>query len=188
MIIGARIFYIMENANYYINNIPEMVMLQRGGLSWYGGLMLGSICGILYLIKKNLSVYKILDLVIPFVALGQAIGRIGCLLNGCCFGKVSRFGIYFDAHKSVLIPTQVYSSLALILIFIALRLLQARPHKDGVVFFAYLLLYSIKRFFIEFWRADNELIFLGMTLFQIISIAIFLLSFLKLISIQKIKK
>lgn len=186
-IIGARILYIAENLNYYLGNPLEIIMLQRGGLSWFGGLLFSLVCGIAYLKKKNLPVYKILDLISPFVALAQGIGRVGCLLNGCCFGKVSKSGIYFAAHNSILIPTQIYSSLLLIFIFIILRLLQDRPHKEGEIFFVYLLLYSLKRFFIEFWRADSEAIFLGLTLFQIISVIIFCLSFLKLLLIKKSK-
>jgi len=186
-IIGARILYIIENLSYYLKNPLETIMLQRGGLSWFGGLLFGLGSAIIYLKKRNLSVYKILDLIIPFVALAQAIGRVGCLLNGCCFGRVSKFGIYFAVYNSILIPTQIYSSLLLIFIFIILRFLQDRPHKEGKIFFVYLLFYSIKRFFIEFWRADNETIILRLTLFQIISIVIFCLSFLKLLLISKSK-
>lgn len=186
-VIGARIFYVVENINYYFKTPLEIIMLQRGGLSWFGGLLLGSISGIIYLRKKKFAIFRTLDLLIPYVALGQAIGRIGCLLNGCCFGKASRFGIYFSVYKVILIPTQVYSSLALVAIFIILRLLQRRPQPAGKIFFIYLLLYSIKRFIIEFWRADNAVIFFGLTFFQLISIAIFCFAFLKLLSTKLIK-
>ena len=187
-IVGARLFYIIENAAYYAKEPAEIFMLQHGGLSWFGGLLSGVFVGVIYLKKKNLAVYKTLDLIVPFLAFAQAIGRVGCLLNGCCFGKASEFGIYFAIHKSILIPTQIYSSLALIFIFIFLRFLQERPHREGTVFFTYLLLYSLKRFVIEFWRADNEIILLGMTLFQVISIVIFCLSVFKLSAIIKSKK
>jgi len=186
-IIGARLLYVIENAGYYLNNPLEIIMLQRGGLSWFGGLILGIFCAALYLKKRNLAAYKILDCIVPFVALGQAIGRVGCFLNGCCFGKISKFGIYFKKYNSILIPTQIYSALILILIFIILRFLQDKPHKEGKIFFTYLVLYSTKRFFIEFWRADNEIIFLGLTLFQVISIVVFCLSFLKLLLMRKSK-
>jgi phosphatidylglycerol---prolipoprotein diacylglyceryl transferase len=184
-VIGARILYVVENAAYYLKNPIEMIMLAHGGLSWFGGLILSVICGMVYLSRKGLPIYRVLDLISPFVALGQAIGRIGCLLNGCCYGKVSSFGIYFKSQEATLIPTQLYSSLALIFIFIILRALQDRPHKQGEIFFMYLLLYSIKRFFIEFWRADNEIIWFGLTLFQFISILIFCLAVFKLVSIKK---
>jgi len=187
-VIGARLFYIFENLSYYIRNPVEVIMLQKGGLSWFGGLIFGSLCALVYIKRKKLSVYRILDLIVPYLAFAQAIGRFGCLLNGCCFGKTSRFGIYFAVHKAVLIPTQLYSSLALLLIFLILRFFQARPHKEGQIFFLYLLLYSTKRFVIEFWRADNPVVFTGLTFFQILSIGLFFISCLKLISIYRSNK
>lgn len=185
-IIGARLFYIFMNSGYYLKNPLEIPMLQYGGLVWFGGLFLGTLSGMLYLKKVNLPVSKMADLLVPFIALGQAIGRIGCFLNGCCFGKVSlHFGLYNDILKPPLIPTQIYSSFFLVVIFIILRFLQERRHKDGEIFCAYLLLYSTKRFFMEFWRGDTEPIFWGLTLFQVISIAIFCLAFLKFLAIKK---
>jgi len=186
-IFGARIFYITQNISYYLKNPLEIVMLQRGGLSWFGGLILGTTAAITYLKNKQLPIYKTLDLLVPFLALAQAIGRIGCLLNGCCFGRPSSFGLYFAVHGAVLIPTQVYSSLILICIFSILRFLQDRPHRAGEIFYAYLLLYSLKRFLIEFWRADNPVIIFGFTLFQIFSIAIFSIALIKLFLIKRSK-
>ncbi|MFA5286964.1 MAG: prolipoprotein diacylglyceryl transferase [Candidatus Omnitrophota bacterium] len=173
-IIGARIFYVIENLGFYLKEPLEIIMLSHGGMSWFGGLILGSISGIIYLKRKKMGVYKVLDLIIPFLALGQSIGRIGCFLNGCCFGK-----------EFVQIPVQVISSFLLLLIFIILRFLQSKPYKAGQIFYAYLFLYSIKRFFIEFWRADNKIIFFDLTLFQLISILIFIFSTLKLVIILK---
>lgn len=186
-LIGARIFYVITNLKYYLKNPLEIIMLQHGGLAWFGGLILGTASGIAYVKNKNLPLYKILDLMSPFVALGQAIGRIGCLLNGCCFGKASQFGFYFPVHEQILIPTQAYSSLILIFIFITLRILQERPHRPGEIFFLYLLFYSIKRFVIEFWRADNPHIIFDLTLFQVLSILLFFLAVIKLILIKKTK-
>lgn len=134
-VIGARIFYVIQNFNYFFENPYEIIMLQHGGLSWFGGLILGVFSAILYIRSKKLSIYKVFDLVIPFVALAQAIGRVGCLLNGCCYGKVSeKFGIYFEVHNASLLPTQIYSSLLLVLIYIILRFLQDRPHRVGQIF------------------------------------------------------
>lgn len=186
-ILGARLFYVIENLDYYMKNPLDIVMLQHGGLSWFGGLALGSFSGFVYLKISKLPVYKMLDLIVPFVALAQGIGRIGCLLNGCCFGKISKFGIYFKLHGEVLIPTQLYSSLTLIFIFIVLRFFQARPHKKGEIYFLYLILYALKRFFIEFWRADSKITSLGLTSFQIISIAVFSFAAIKLFLLKKSK-
>lgn len=184
-VIGARIFYVIENFGYYRKNPLEIIMLQQGGLSWFGGLILGAFFSFAYLRNKKLPAYKVLDLISPYLALAGAIGRIGCFLNGCCYGEIADFGIYFPAHGNILIPTQLYSSLALLAIFIILRILQERAHKDGQIFYAYLFLYSIKRFLIEFWRADNPAIFYGLTLFQLACIIIIILAIAKLTQINK---
>lgn len=176
-LIGARLFYVIENMRYYAGNPFEIVMLSRGGLSWFGGLIAGIISGSVYLKKKKLAFYKIADLVVPFVALAQSIGRLGCFLNGCCFGEI----------LAISMPTQVYSSLVLLIIFVLLRSLQERPYKEGSLFFLYLLLYSAKRFSVEFWRQDNPAILYGLTLFQALSILVFALALLKLIIIHKTK-
>ena len=185
-IIGSRLLYVIENLTYYLKNPLEIIMFQHGGLSWFGGIFLGSLFAFWYLNNVKLPVYKTLDLVIPFVALGQAIGRIGCLLNGCCYGKPSMvYGLYFPSLDARLIPTQLYSSLVMLIIFAFLRRMQVEPHKQGQILFSYFLLYAAKRFTIEFWRADNPVIAYGLTLFQYISIGIFIISIWQLAVIAK---
>jgi phosphatidylglycerol---prolipoprotein diacylglyceryl transferase len=185
---GSRLFYVVENSGYYLKAPLEIFMLQRGGLSWFGGFISGSLFAVAYSRAKGLSAYKTLDLIAPFLALAQSIGRVGCFLNGCCFGKESVFGVYFPVHDKVLIPTQVYSSLILLCIFLFLRFRQGLKHKDGAIFFTYLLLYSLQRFFIEFWRADNPVVFFGLTLFQLLSILAFVISLIQLVNIRAGKK
>jgi len=187
-IIGARVFYVLNNLGSYLRNPLEMVMLQHGGLAWFGGVIFGALAAILFIKKKKLGLFRILDLLVPFIALGQAIGRIGCLLNGCCFGRVSTFGIYFKVFDQVLIPTQLYSSLLLLLIFFVLRFMQDRKHLPGQILCAYLFLYSIKRFFIEYLRNDTPRIFYGLTIFQFLSLAMFTISLLISIKISYDKK
>jgi len=185
-ILGARILYIILNIKFYLNNPVQIIMFNRGGLIWYGGFIAGSLSCIVYLKYKGLDVHKICDLVIPYVALGQAIGRIGCFLNGCCYGKENlRFGLYFPSHDATLIPTQLYSSLALLAIYIILRIIQAQAHRRGLIFYLYILLYSLWRFFIEFFRGDSRIFILNLSIFQIISIALFILSVAMLIKINK---
>ncbi|MCM8762760.1 MAG: prolipoprotein diacylglyceryl transferase [Candidatus Omnitrophica bacterium] len=184
-IIGARILYVLENLNFYLKNPLEIIILQHGGLSWFGGLALASIFGIRYLRKKQLAIYGILDLLVPYLALAQSIGRIGCFLNGCCYGRESIWGVYFPVHNKVLLPTQIYSSLILLLIFIILRLLSSKSLPGGFIFYTYLILYSVKRFFIEFLRADNRPFIWGLSLFQIICLFLFIFSLIKLFSLRK---
>lgn len=182
---GARIFYILMNLNFFLSNPREIIMLQHGGLAWFGGLIAGCASGLIYLKIKKLSILKVLDLIVPFLALAQSIGRIGCLLNGCCYGRHSAFGVYFPVHDAILIPTQAYSSLLLLIIFVILRFLQARPHSRGAIFFAYLLLYGAKRFLIEFLRDDSSHMFLGLTIFQVLSAIVFFIGLAGLLLIKK---
>ncbi len=175
-IIGSRVFYVLMNAGFYLQYPLEMIMLQHGGMAWFGGLIFGSSAAVLLIKKYKMNLLKTLDLLVPFIALGQAIGRIGCLLNGCCFGRESEFGIYFKVFDKVLIPTQLYSSLILLLIYIILRIRQDRKHLPGEILCSYLFLYSLKRFFIEFLRNDSPRIFYGLTFFQLLCLAMFFIS------------
>ncbi|MDD5108082.1 MAG: prolipoprotein diacylglyceryl transferase [Candidatus Omnitrophica bacterium] len=187
-IIGARFFYCLNNFSFYLRNPLEIIMLQHGGMAWFGGLIFGTAAAVIFIKKNKMGLFKTLDLLVPFIALGQAIGRIGCLLNGCCYGRPSEFGIYFKIFDQVLIPTQLYSSLLLLLIFFILRFMQNRKHATGQILCAYLFLYPIKRFFIEYFRNDSPRIFCGLTLFQILSLVmffVFLLVFIKILHDKK---
>ena len=176
-IIGARLLYIAINIGYYINNPLEILMLQHGGLAFYGGAATALMAEIIYLRKKRLPVYKVGDLIIPYVALGQAIGRIGCFLNGCCFGKPTDFyfSVIFPGTAHTVHPTQIYSSLFLLILYVFLRLLQQLKLKEGIVLLSYGLLYSTFRFLIEFLRGDNTILLFGLTFSQIASIIIFII-------------
>ncbi|MFA6350003.1 MAG: prolipoprotein diacylglyceryl transferase [Candidatus Omnitrophota bacterium] len=168
-IAGARIFYVLSNIGYYSKNIQEVFMLAHGGLSVFGGLILGIAAAVAYLKIKKLSVYLVFDTLMPFLALGQAIGRIGCLLNGCCYG-------------ATVIPVQIYASFSLLVVFMLLRFIQDRPHALGTVFYAYLFFYSFERFSIEFLRSDNPRILFSLTLFQLLCIPVFIISLIWLVS------
>lgn len=174
-IIGSRILYILINLPYYFKNPLEIIMLQHGGMAIFGGIISGFIFAWLFIRRNKMDLLATLDLLAPFIALGQAIGRIGCFLNGCCYGK---------DH----IPTQLYSSLLLFLIFLALRFMQERKPARGEILYFYLFFYSIKRFSIEFFRNDSPRIFAGLTIFQLLSLAMFFLSLALLIRLFYFKK
>jgi phosphatidylglycerol:prolipoprotein diacylglycerol transferase len=154
----------------------------------FGGIVFGSIFACLFIKKNKMDLLTSLDLLIPFIALGQAIGRIGCFLNGCCYGKVSAFGIYSPVSGQTLIPTQLYSSLSMFLIFLILRFMLNRKHLPGQILYFYLFFYSIKRFSIEFFRNDSPRIFHGLTIFQLLSLAMFFFSLAMFIRIFFLKK
>lgn len=187
-ILGSRLFYVFINFRFYLQYPLEIIMLQHGGMAWFGGLVFGSSTAILFIKKHKMNLLKSLDLLAPFVALGQAIGRIGCLLNGCCFGRESEFGLYFKVFDQILIPTQLYSSLLMLLIFVILRFKQDRKHWAGEISCGYLFFYSLKRFFIEFLRNDSPRLFFGLTLFQVLCLVMFFLSLGIFARLRLIKK
>lgn len=127
---------------------------QSGGRTIIGGI----ICGWLAVefVKWRLGIRRSTgDLFALALPAGEAVGRIGCLLNGCCYGTVSNVPWAIYQHGSWRHPSQVYSSLAAIAIFGILFFMHKRLTRDGDLFRLYLLLYGIARFAIEFWRERN---------------------------------
>lgn len=181
-ILGARILYVLFNIRDYLSRPFEILMIHHGGLAFYGGFIAGIFCVILYLKSTRIPVLQTLDTLAPYIALGQSIARIGCLLNGCCYGKPVHSGSGFIFRPEsvagvqfpgeILYPTQLYSSFANLAIFFILLVWSNFKKKKGEIFAGYLLLYSIKRFLIEFLRGDSPRLFFGLTSFQIISLAI----------------
>lgn len=171
-ILGARIFYILLNWSIFAAAPIEMIMLQKGGLAWQGSLLAGLAAAIIYIKRKRIPLLPFLDLAAPYIALGHAIGRIGCLLNGCCYGKPAAWGLYFPLLGERLHPTQIYMALGQIAIFCILRAMQSRPARPGRVFVWYLLLSAVERFIVEFFRDDHDLYY-GLSIFQYICIGIF---------------
>lgn len=165
-IIGARIFYIFLNLPFFKGNLKEIFMFWHGGLVWYGGLIFAAVFGIIFLKIKKLPILKTLDLMAPYAALGQSIGRIGCFLNGCCFGK-----------PEVFFPVQLISTFNLLSIFLILKSRQKKSNFPGEILFLYLMLASLERFIMEFFRGDSPAFFWNLTIFQIISLIIFIFSF-----------
>ena len=175
-LMGARLFYIVLNWSFFAENPLEMIMIQRGGLAWQGSLVFGLGTGIIFLKRKKLPLLPILDLAAPYIALGQAIGRVGCFLNGCCYGKATVHGIYFPVHDARLHPTQLYCSLGLFFIFFLLKYYRRISKIPGEVFIAYLILASVLRFFVEFWRADHYRTFLSLSVYQWVSLTVLILA------------
>jgi phosphatidylglycerol:prolipoprotein diacylglycerol transferase len=173
-LIGARIFYVMVEWDYFSTNLLEVPMLQKGGLAWQGGFLGGALAGIWFARRRKLSLRPLLDMSAPYVALGQAIGRIGCFFNGCCYGKPSVWGIYFPTHGARLYPTQLFEFAALFVIFLVLKKAQTKPHCPGFIFVLYLLLAAIERFVVEFYRADHTLLWPGLSLSQYIALGVFI--------------
>jgi len=173
-ILGGRLMYILLNLDFFLKDPLEIFKLWHGGLVWYGGFIAGLLSAVFYLKRNNAPILKTLDLAAPFIALAHSIGRIGCFLNGCCYGRPVSWGVYFPQHYERLIPAQLISSIDLLAIFIILRFLEERPHRPGSIVVYYLLFSSLERFLAEFLRDDSARNFFGLTIFQLISIVIFI--------------
>ena len=192
---GARAFYVIHYSEYFLHYPLELVKVWRGGLVFYGGLVFALIVGLYLTHRFGLSFFEIADLTAPSLSLGIAIGRIGCFLNGCCYGWPNRIGFVFPPGSPAgdsfpgerLIPTQLISSLDLFIIFLVLRKLGKKINRAGQIFFLFLLLYALHRFFIEFLRADYSRIFLNMTEPQFISLGLGIFS-LNVLYLRKRKK
>ena len=175
-IIGARLLHVMLNLEFYTESPVRIFLLNRGGLAFQGGIIAATGVSVWFLIKRNLPVWKVGDLLAPYIALGQSIGRIGCFFNGCCFGKPAEFvlAVTFPNESLARHPTQLYSVFGLFAIFLILRFLYKRRHFDGRVLLGYFILFSAFRFFIDFLRGDLAPVSFGLTASQLISIAIIL--------------
>lgn len=155
-ILGGRIAYILfYEWTAFLSNPGLFFSPGFSGLIWYGAFVGGFIPFLIYIRKKNLDFWVIADMFVPYLALSYALVRIGCFLNGCCYGMPTgtEYGVLFPGVDNLLRhPTQLYSSLLNFILFIYLLWLFPRRKFPGQVFLAYLMGYSVYRFIVEFFR------------------------------------
>lgn len=183
-IVGARLTYILVNFRAFLDD-PAGHIFTRQGFVFGGGMILAVIICVIYVWRKGERVWKVADIIAPAIPLGHGIGRIGCFFAGCCWGGVcevpwavtfpkvigpggERMGFVYEEHlhagligpeaqRSLPVhPVQLYESLGLILLSVALFWLWKRRRFEGQIFLAYLLAYPVIRFFLEFFRGDSE--------------------------------
>jgi phosphatidylglycerol---prolipoprotein diacylglyceryl transferase len=182
-IVGARALYVMSYWNEQFADKPiwEVFMLRRSGLVYYGGLIGACLATIVYSKYRKLPLWKIADIMTPSIALGHAIGRIGCLMTGCCFGRRASvpWAIHFPPGHSTeghaVHPTQIYESLLNFALYAGLAALFRRKKFNGQVFAVYLVAYAVLRTFVELFRGDYPVYYLGglLTPAQLVSAGIF---------------
>ena len=178
-IIGARIYYVLFNLEYYFLNPLQIFNLRSGGLAIYGGIISGLIVTIIMCKKNNIKIYDFLDYIIPFVAIAQSIGRWGNFFNIEAYGTITnsllRMGIQtINGYKEVH-PVFLYESFFTIFLFIILRVKQKNRKFEGEIVLTYLIMYSFVRFFLENLRIDS-LMFFSVRISSLISIIIFVIS------------
>jgi len=195
-LIGSRLLYILINASHYLKNPLDIFKIWEGGLVFYGGLLL-AVPTVLWYIKKNsLGVWSIADIFAPSIAIGHALGRLGCFFAGCCYGKTAEglpWAVTFTDPESLAIvgvplhPTQIYESLGEFINFLILITLRRYKSFNGQLFLTYIILYSVLRFIVEFFRGDvgRGFIMSQLSLSQGISILMFLVAVAGLLILRK---
>ena len=160
-IAGARLFYVLQHWENFRGDWPAMLRLQEGGLVWYGGFLLGFLCGFFYCVWKKQPALFWMDFFAPLAALAHAVGRVGCFLNGCCSGRPTNFflGVRFPEEAFCRHPVQLYESALLALLAMALLAMGRKRRKPGEIFAVYVLFYGLMRFALEFLRVDQPAFF-----------------------------
>ena len=192
-IIGARLYHVLSEINYYWSQPLTIFYLWRGGLGIFGAVAAGIIFLYFYARKQGWSIWLILDLLAPAVVLGEAIGRFGNWFNQENFGRPTNlsWGIPIDVlHRpaeyltqSFFHPAFLYQFFWNVVIFIILLLVMKRwrPGK-GMILACYLIFYSVGRFLIEFLRVNAQPIFFGLRLAQVMCLIFFVMGIIILIN------
>ena len=184
-IVGSRLAYVLANWTYYRDNLLEIVRIDQGGLIFYGGFLLACVVLVLFARHHRVPLWHLADFAIPALAIGHGLGRIGCFLNGCCYGRPAGDAFCGIAYPPVcepgklfpgvpLFPVQIIESAGLLVIWAVLLFAYPRRKKDGAVFALYLLLYPPVRFGLEYLRGDERQSWFALDVAQITSIALFL--------------
>lgn len=171
---GARIAYIITEYHYFLDYPLEIFKINSGGLAFHGGLIGGFLAGYWFTKIKKLPTWKMADLVAPYIALGYGLVRIGCLLNGCCYGKFSSlpWALRCAAHDSILRhPTQIYSMIGSFILFFVLWKLRNHHRFSGFLFLLYIGLYSIMRFIVEIFR-ESPMVYPWLSLAQLVCLVL----------------
>lgn len=176
-IIISKLLHVIDLWGYYIQN-PGQIISGAGLTAW--GAVLGAALGIwIYSRASKIQFGYLADLIAPGIILAQAVGRVGCLINGCCYGSPTSlpWGVVYTHPNSLapigiaVHPTQIYEIIFNLLAFGLLFTLRGRLKPDGSLFFIYLSLYSLWRIGIDFMREGTSFLF-GLHQAQVISIII----------------
>ena len=164
-ILGSRLWDVFFfDWDYYRDHLTEILNVWQGGMAIQGGIVLGAIVGILYTKRHGIDSWAMADIVCPAVILGQALGRCANLLNGDAFGAPtgSDFGILYPATtlayrtygSQPLWPAEIWEGQLDMAIFALLLMYRTTSHAKGQAFSLYVILYSVARFFLEYFRGD----------------------------------
>ncbi len=192
--VGARLFYCYEYWGHDIKSLWDVVQYWKGGIVFYGGIVGGAIAFFVYRRLRPFPLRPYMDVIAPSIAVGTFFGRLGCFLNGCCYGDTCRlpWAVSFPApsppwlhHRALgmipqnasyslpVHPTQIYASIDGLVLLLLLTAYFPLRRRDGEVIALAMVAYPITRFLIEFLRNDEAAFFAGLTISQNISVVLF---------------
>jgi phosphatidylglycerol:prolipoprotein diacylglycerol transferase len=197
-IVGARIFFILTNLESFLEHPLDAVKIWEGGLVFYGGVIFALPTVIWFARKKGIPLWQAADIWAPSIAIGHAIGRLGCFCAGCCYGRPAEglpWAVTFTNSDSLAVlgtplhPTQLYESAAELVNFLVLITLRRRQSFKGQLFLVYIMNYSVIRSVIELFRGDEVrgFLFPGFSYSQAISVVMFVAAALWLLILRKRK-
>lgn len=172
---GGRIAYVLTNRWLY-PDLKSVFQVGTGGLAVHGVLAGGLLVIIVYSKISRIPFLTLGDIVAPSVALGQAIGRIGCFFNGCCYGELTSggWGVMTRFAPGLRHPVQLYESALDLLLFLGLVYFERNARAEGQVFSVYFIGYGVIRFVLDFFR-EQESFFLNVAYSQWASLALVVL-------------
>jgi len=173
-IIGARLYYVIFNWEFYNGDFFKIINLRSGGLAIHGGLLFGIITAAIFCGLWKISPLNLLDLMVPSIALAQSLGRWGNFFNQEAHGGPTDLPWAILINGEKVHPTFLYESLWCLLLFFILIFIDNRSTFIGRTFYAYVVLYSLERFFVEQLRTDSLMIY-GLRAAQIVSAAVFVI-------------
>jgi phosphatidylglycerol---prolipoprotein diacylglyceryl transferase len=159
-VLGARVVFILQDLPYYSKHLNEVFTLQFQGLTSFGGLIFAVVALGVWARREGIPVQRMFDICAPAYSIGYILGRVGCLLNGCCYGGIcppdfilaTTFGRPEPHH-----PAQIYDAAMNLLALGGLFLLERRNLRIGQAAAYYLAAHGLARFVYEFWRAGSPM-------------------------------
>jgi phosphatidylglycerol:prolipoprotein diacylglycerol transferase len=193
-IVGARIAYVLSDLPYFLANPDRIVRIDEGGLIYFGGFLGAWLALYLFARSNRAPFFELADLVVTSLPLAHAFGRVGCFINGCCHGTITQspLGVAYPARAQAwrhhlaaglispeaveslpILPVQLFESAFNLALFGLLLWVWHRRRRPGMVGVAYLLMYPVGRFLIEFMRGDDRMRWLGFSVAQWVSVVFF---------------
>lgn len=172
-LIGARLAHVLGEWRHYFAQPADIFRVTSGGMTFYGGFLLAFLCGMLLARARRIPVLALADYGVPGLVLGHGIGRIGCLLNGCCYGSPTVSPLGLATAGAVRWPVPLFEAVFNLALCAFLNWVYLRRRSfTGQVLALYLLVYAAWRFAVEFLRADDRVFVLGLSGAQWTSMAL----------------